>query len=107
MASSRRWHRDPAPCAPRQPAGAGLRLPWKPVESHQYRSSFEMSLVYRRVSGSADWVSSSLKTAAITCVSVTAWASQPAVYPHIPPGADQIATAAPDGASDPSVASAC
>ena len=66
-----------------------------------------MSLVYRPVSGGADWVSSSLKTAAIACVSVTAWASQPPGYPHIPPGADQIATAVPDAASDPSVASAC
>jgi len=67
-----------------------------------------MSLVYRRVSGGADWVSSSVKTAAIACVSVTAWASQPpGLYPHIPPGADQIATAVPDAASDPSVASAC
>src|SRR5215469_10537149 len=63
-----------------------------------------MSLVYRPVSGGASWISSSLKTAAITCVSVTAWASEPP-YNHIPPGADQIASAVP--ASDPSVASAC
>ena len=65
-----------------------------------------MSLMYRRVSGGADWVSSSLKTSAIACVSVTAWASEPP-YHHIPPGADQIATAVPDAASDGSVASAC
>lgn len=65
-----------------------------------------MSLVYRRVSGGADWVSSSLKTAVIACVSVTAWASEPPDH-HIPPGADQLATAVPHAGSDGSAASAC
>src|SRR5262249_37899094 len=65
-----------------------------------------MSLVYRRASGGAGWIGSSLKTAAIACVSITAWASEPP-YNHIPPGADQIATAVPDAASDGLVASAC
>ncbi|HEX8783450.1 MAG TPA: heme-binding protein [Steroidobacteraceae bacterium] len=64
-----------------------------------------MSLVYRHVKGGADWVGFSLKTAAIACVSLTAWASAPP-YGHIPPGADQIASG-PDVASDGSVASAC
>ena len=65
-----------------------------------------MSLVYRRVSGGADWVSSSLKTAAMACVSVTAWASEPPHH-HIPPGVEQITSAVSDAASDAPVASAC
>jgi len=65
-----------------------------------------MSLVYRHVSGGAGWVSSSLKTAAIACVSVSAWASEPP-YSHIPPGADEIASSVPNEASDGSVANAC
>jgi len=65
-----------------------------------------MSLVYPRVSGGAYWVSSSLKTAAIACVSVTAWASEPPHH-HIPPGVDQITSAVSDAASDAPVASAC
>jgi len=65
-----------------------------------------MSFVYRHVSRRAGWVSTSLKTTAIACVSLSAWASEPPSS-HIPPGADQIASATPDEASEGSVASAC
>ena len=58
-----------------------------------------MSLLYRHAKGGADWVSCSLATAALACVSLTAWASEPP-YSHVPPGGDDVISASSDGASD-------